>query len=134
MPAAAPYFQKMTADFSFAVVPLVMFTGSREKMGEFVNGRWLQGLSWFVAVLIAGLNDAHRTEVTIDNVAVRGISAGQVHLAFADVTLTGAGANFDVSKGNNVKVMDKTAAAGLKPGVVGHFALDACEKQFLPYR
>jgi Mn2+/Fe2+ NRAMP family transporter len=25
-------------------------------MGEFVNARWLQGLSWFVAVLIAGLN------------------------------------------------------------------------------
>jgi len=85
-------------------------------------------------VQIAGIDDAHRTEVTLDNVAVRGIAAGQVHLAFADVTLTGAGANFDVSKGNNVKVMDKTAAAGLKPGVVRHFALDACEKQFLPYR
>jgi Mn2+/Fe2+ NRAMP family transporter len=25
-------------------------------MGEFVNGRWLQGLSWLVAALIAGLN------------------------------------------------------------------------------
>jgi manganese transport protein len=25
-------------------------------MGEFVNGRWLQGLAWVVAVLIAGLN------------------------------------------------------------------------------
>jgi Mn2+/Fe2+ NRAMP family transporter len=25
-------------------------------MGEFVNGRWLQALSWFVAALIAGLN------------------------------------------------------------------------------
>jgi manganese transport protein len=41
---------------SFAVVPLVMFTGSRRRMGEFVNGRWLQGLSWFTAALIAGLN------------------------------------------------------------------------------
>jgi manganese transport protein len=25
-------------------------------MGEFVNGRWLQALAWFTAVLIAGLN------------------------------------------------------------------------------
>jgi manganese transport protein len=41
---------------SFAVVPLVIFTGSRKKMGEFVNGPWLQGLAWIVAALIAGLN------------------------------------------------------------------------------
>jgi manganese transport protein len=41
---------------SFAVIPLVIFTGSRKKMGEFVNGRGLQTLAWFVAVLIAGLN------------------------------------------------------------------------------
>jgi manganese transport protein len=41
---------------SFAVVPLVMFTGDRKKMGEFVNGRWLQALAWFTAALIAGLN------------------------------------------------------------------------------
>jgi manganese transport protein len=46
----------LSLQLSFAVVPLVIFTGSREKMGEFVNGRWLQGLSWFTAALIAGLN------------------------------------------------------------------------------
>jgi manganese transport protein len=46
----------LSMQLSFAVVPLVMFTGSRKKMGEFVNARWLQGLAWFVAVLIAGLN------------------------------------------------------------------------------
>jgi manganese transport protein len=34
----------------------VLFTGSRKTMGEFVNGPWLQGLAWFVAALIAGLN------------------------------------------------------------------------------
>ena len=38
------------------MVPLVLFTGSRKKMGEFVNAPWLQGLAWIVAVLIAGLN------------------------------------------------------------------------------
>jgi manganese transport protein len=46
----------LSLQLSFAVFPLVMFTGSRKKMGEFVNGRWLQGLAWAVAVLIAGLN------------------------------------------------------------------------------
>ena len=46
----------LSLQLSFAVVPLVIFTGSRKTMGEFVNGRWLQGLSWIVAVLIAGLN------------------------------------------------------------------------------
>ena len=44
----------LSLQLSFAVVPLVMFTGSRKRMGEFVNARWLQGLAWFTAVLIAG--------------------------------------------------------------------------------
>jgi manganese transport protein len=46
----------LSLQLSFAVIPLVIFTGSRKKMGEFVNGPWLQGLSWLVAALIAGLN------------------------------------------------------------------------------
>jgi manganese transport protein len=46
----------LSLQLSFAVVPLVLFTGSRKKMGEFVNAPWLQGLAWFVAVAIAGLN------------------------------------------------------------------------------
>jgi manganese transport protein len=46
----------LSLQLSFAVIPLVLFTGSRKKMGEFVNGPWLQGASWFVAALIAGLN------------------------------------------------------------------------------
>jgi manganese transport protein len=46
----------LSLQLSFAVVPLVIFTGSRKVMGEFQNARWLQALAWFVAVLIAGLN------------------------------------------------------------------------------
>jgi len=46
----------LSLQLSFAVVPLVIFTGSRKVMGEFVNARWLQALAWLVAVLIAGLN------------------------------------------------------------------------------
>jgi manganese transport protein len=46
----------LSLQLSFAVVPLVIFTGSRTLMGEFVNSRLLQMVSWIVAVLIAGLN------------------------------------------------------------------------------
>ena len=46
----------LSFQLSFAVVPLVLFTGDRTKMGEFVNGRALQALAWVTAVLIAGLN------------------------------------------------------------------------------
>jgi len=46
----------LSFQLSFAVVPLVMFTGNRAKMGEFVNKRWLQSLAWTTAIVIAGLN------------------------------------------------------------------------------
>ncbi|MGA3035005.1 MAG: Nramp family divalent metal transporter [Terracidiphilus sp.] len=46
----------LSFQLSFAVVPLVLFTGSRAKMGEFVNSRAMQALAWFTALLIAGLN------------------------------------------------------------------------------
>src|SRR5579862_8687561 len=46
----------LSFQLSFAVIPLVLFTGDRAKMGEFVNGRWLQALAWTTAALIAGLN------------------------------------------------------------------------------
>jgi manganese transport protein len=46
----------LSLQLSFAVVPLVMFTGDRTRMGEFVNGRRLQALAWTTAVVIAGLN------------------------------------------------------------------------------
>jgi manganese transport protein len=40
----------------FAVVPLVMFTANKVKMGAMVAPRWLSALSWAIAVLIIGLN------------------------------------------------------------------------------
>jgi manganese transport protein len=46
----------LSLQLSFAVVPLVLFTGDRRRMGEFVNGRWLQALAWITAVVIAALN------------------------------------------------------------------------------
>ena len=46
----------LSLQLSFAVVPLVMFTGNREKMGQFVNAPWLKVASWAVAILIVVLN------------------------------------------------------------------------------
>jgi manganese transport protein len=46
----------LSMQLSFAVFPLVMFTGDRARMGEFVNAKWLKVLAWSTAVLIAGLN------------------------------------------------------------------------------
>jgi manganese transport protein len=46
----------LSLQLSFAVIPLVVFTGRRAKMGEFTNGRPLQALAWFTAILIAALN------------------------------------------------------------------------------
>jgi manganese transport protein len=46
----------LSMQLSFAVFPLVMFTGDRRKMGEFVNAAWLKSLAWVTAVFIAVLN------------------------------------------------------------------------------
>ncbi len=46
----------LSMQLSFAVIPLVMFTSDRRKMGEFVNAGWVKILSWSTAILIAGLN------------------------------------------------------------------------------
>jgi manganese transport protein len=46
----------LSFQLSFAVFPLVMFTSSKLKMGEFVNPVWLKSLAWTAAVLIATLN------------------------------------------------------------------------------
>ncbi len=46
----------LSLQLSFAVVPLVRFTGSERKMGPFVNPRWLKSLAWLVAGVIMALN------------------------------------------------------------------------------
>ncbi|MFS0772069.1 Nramp family divalent metal transporter [Sphingomonas sp. 1P08PE] len=46
----------LSLQLPFAVVPLVMFTGSRTIMGEFVSPAWLRGLAWIVTGVIIALN------------------------------------------------------------------------------
>ena len=46
----------LALQLSFAVVPLVLFTSSRAKMGEFANHPVTVVLAWTTAIVIAGLN------------------------------------------------------------------------------
>jgi manganese transport protein len=46
----------LSMQLSFAVVPLVQFTGNASLMGEFVNARWIRFIGWMMAAVIAGLN------------------------------------------------------------------------------
>lgn len=46
----------LSAQLSFAVVPLIQFTSDRSKMGPFVNGWTTKAIGWSLAAVIAGLN------------------------------------------------------------------------------
>jgi manganese transport protein len=46
----------LSLQLSFAVVPLVLFTSQKSKMGRFANGRLLTASASIVAVIIMGLN------------------------------------------------------------------------------
>jgi manganese transport protein len=46
----------LSLQLSFAVVPLVMFTASRVKMGDLVAPRWLVWLAVLIAAVIIALN------------------------------------------------------------------------------
>jgi manganese transport protein len=46
----------LSLQLSFAVIPLVMFTSDKVKMGKFVNPRWLTWLAWAVTAVIVVLN------------------------------------------------------------------------------
>jgi manganese transport protein len=46
----------LSMQLSFAVIPLVMFTSDKTKMGEFVNARWIKIGGWTLGIVIALLN------------------------------------------------------------------------------
>jgi manganese transport protein len=46
----------LSLQLPFAVIPLVMFTGDRVKMGEFVNPAWVKVLAWVTTAVIVVLN------------------------------------------------------------------------------
>ena len=58
-------------------------------------------------VLIAGLNDEHRTQIELRNLIVKGITAAQIHLAYADIVTVPPGTNFSFS-GKSVRLVELT--------------------------
>src|SRR6266571_1993212 len=46
----------LSIQLSFAVIPLIQFTGDRRKMGPFVNGPSTKIIGWALAAIIFGLN------------------------------------------------------------------------------
>jgi manganese transport protein len=46
----------LSLQLSFAVVPLIQFTGDKKKMGEFANPPWLKLVAWIIAAVIIALN------------------------------------------------------------------------------
>ncbi|MFN8586259.1 MAG: Nramp family divalent metal transporter [Candidatus Eisenbacteria bacterium] len=56
----------LSLQLSFAVVPLVMFTSDRERMGEFTSPPWVIALAVLVTTIIAGLN----AKLVVDTVGV----------------------------------------------------------------
>ena len=46
----------LSLQLSFAVIPLVIFTGEKAKMGEFANGKILHYSSWIIAGIIIFFN------------------------------------------------------------------------------
>jgi manganese transport protein len=46
----------LSLQLSFAVIPLVLFTSDRRKMGQFVSPIWMKTLAWITASIIVTLN------------------------------------------------------------------------------
>jgi manganese transport protein len=46
----------LSLQLSFAVIPLILFTDDKRKMGSFANPRWIKVLAWTTAALIVLLN------------------------------------------------------------------------------
>jgi polygalacturonase len=83
-------------------------------------------------VLIAGLNDEHRTELTLDGLRVEGITPQQVHGHFATVTLGPLGplgTNLDFSA-TDIKVMPWKPASG--SAAAAKEAAFSCDGKFVP--
>lgn len=55
----------LSLQLSFAVVPLVMFTSDKAKMGRFVNPLWLSILAWAVTAVIVALNGYLLTQTVV---------------------------------------------------------------------
>jgi len=83
-------------------------------------------------VLIAGLNDDHRTEVTLDGVRVDGITSQQVHGHFATVTLGPLGTNLNFSATDIKVIPAKALPASSQSDAATTEPAFSCEGKFVP--
>jgi manganese transport protein len=77
----------LSLQLSFAVVPLVRFTNSKQKMGPFVNPGWLQWLAWLVTLAIMALNAELVYEEVSGWIAAAGAWGWLVGLACVPISL-----------------------------------------------
>ena len=92
-------------------------------------------------VLIAGLNNDHRTEIVLRGVFIQGIQPSQVHTAFADIVTVAPGSNLDLS-GKSVRVVSIPGGltTGVDIGVAGAggplkpLTAATCAARFVPMR
>lgn len=82
-------------------------------------------------VLIAGLNDDHRTELTLDSVRINGITPQQIHGRFATVTLGPLGTNLNFGATDIKVIPAKPAMPAVldKPRIEAGFS---CDEKFVP--
>ena len=83
-------------------------------------------------VLIAGLNDDHRTELTLDGVRIDGISPQQVHGRFATVTVGPMGTNLNFSSTDIKVVPTKGAPSPSQTGSPADGPAFTCDGKFVP--
>jgi polygalacturonase len=78
-------------------------------------------------VLIAGQDEAHRTEVMLKNVFIQGITPDKVHLKFDNIVTAGTNIPLEPVGGNkDVKVVSLDGGAAVKPY--------SCAGKFVPMR
>jgi polygalacturonase len=81
-------------------------------------------------VLIAGLNDDHRTELTLDGVRIDGMTPQQVHGRFATVTLGPMGTNLNFSA-TDIRVVPAKGPSASGHADAGEAAF-SCDGKFVP--
>ena len=87
-------------------------------------------------VLIAGLNDAHRTEITLDHVHIVGITAQQLHLAYDDIHTRGCSNDGSKWPATNLPLAQVPATVKVDGvacgGAVEQKRADPCADKFVP--
>jgi polygalacturonase len=91
-------------------------------------------------VLIAGLNDDHRTEITLENVHINGIAPSQIHLKYTDFHFKGCPAHNNLPETNILPQGPWPADIKAFPtseGGCGGYPInppDPCAGEFVPYQ